>query len=1155
MWNVLVTRLDDYLDPASISNINSIDFDYYCTNENWKTTNKTKDCTLRLAMYYCLFRLPWDSPFSCLILVPPNSILKFDSAFLFTENRYQKLHPIRMILNFQSSFLFVKKDFFFGLNIVDLTIKNIHFKYSPDDSWIGNNLPRIDFVKLRQLKLCNVEFEQIVLSVSGSDQVSIIDSFIGYTYAERALNFNNIENVTVFNTTFQNNTQGAAVFKKCTLVTIRYSKFINNSASLGSAILLHKVNSSIIRYNRFSANIANRAGTIYWIYNSYISAPFVNDNAWIDNFARYYGNKTASSFCEDQCLKVSPDSIYYSDYTNSSLPSAISVSIVDYYGSVISYYNDRAKVYADRALSKCSAVLRNSKFENDAVVLNSTSNAKVLSFLLREGRGSFTNVGLPSGYMLIRIEIWLSIPFDIGDLDYRNQMFSSNINVSFRNCMQGEIFDLISVTQSSCSKCTDGYSLSKNHDFNSVSTKCLRCPEEADYCSGSQIYLKRGYWRPNNNSLDIYRCKSTESCTGGNTTSQDGCFPGQTGPLCAVCEDNHFRAPDLQCQSCAGNTTSLLISGGILIVIAAILALVYSRLNESTKEILNDDFISTIFSKIVASYQIILLGLGNTSSFGSLNLFAKFVGIFKIVNLDFASLLSLQCYVNYNYYSSLKFYLLFTAAISAFIISMAYFSQLATNRNRYYSMLVSLLYFLIPLVTSISLQIFKCTEVESRSYLIADLTIACHNNDYKFYMVFVYLGLFFSLGFFPFSFWYILYTRRHLIANHKVMQTYLKLLQNPLFNMKISRYYELLPPFESVHARYKQLYWWFDVYNLCFGLFLSSIVGSLVDDEKIVLIISIAVIVLHYVLEGKLNPYKYDLDNSFSYMSTFQIFIAYLCTYIRMNNTLGDDDSRYIYVDICLVAINVFVIFLAIFYLYIHFKRNKIDVAQIEAVDSEQNEVSCNYNYQELNNLFVDDDEYGCFFIDKHPWRLGTLDKVSDVDLLTVMGTLFFRLAPRGTYSGLKQRREYLGSISHALYIQEMVPAFIIDHTGNSRGSLTVFVKERDPDDDRHVMKMIFEGKIQSIFPNIIDHIMRKIKRRNIAVSPKIMSVVESFDFDDLPRVDEIMERLQKEPTDVEVYGTMNDSEFISHCEHLIFNANRIKEMHNFAVDDIGYRI
>ena len=36
--------------------------------------------------------------------------------------------------------------------------------------------------------------------------------------------------------------------------------------------------------------------------------------------------------------------------------------------------------------------------------------------------------------------------------------------------------------------------------------KCELCPNEADFCADSRIFLQNGYWRSNNFSHEIYKC-------------------------------------------------------------------------------------------------------------------------------------------------------------------------------------------------------------------------------------------------------------------------------------------------------------------------------------------------------------------------------------------------------------------------------------------------------------------------------------------------------------------------------------------------------------------------------------------------------------------------------------------------------------------------
>jgi hypothetical protein len=165
------------------------------------------------------------------------------------------------------------------------------------------------------------------------------------------------------------------------------------------------------------------------------------------------------------------------------------------------------------------------------------------------------------------------------------------------------------------------------------------------------------------------------------------------------------------------------------------------------------------------------------------------------------------------------------------------------------------------------------------------------------------------------------------------------------------------------------------------------------------------------------------------------------------------------------------------------------------------------------------------------------------------MGTLFFRMAPYGTYSRLKKRRKYSGTVSHALYMREMVPSFIVDGTDNSRGTLTVFPIERQHLGDENLLGMIFEGTLDSIAPNLAECMKLALNRRlnrsktkpeTLQLDDPFTSLYELHSSD--PSMHGILQRLRVEPTEADVLDGMDENDFIAHCEGLTMFADEDDE-------------
>ena len=1008
--------------------------------------------------------MPWDNNlFSCQIFLPKYSTLSFNKkTFAIFENRFQDKYKIRIIINFQGS-TFIVQDaiaFYFGginsMNVVDLSFRCVRFEKDYNSTFDNAGL----LIKnLNKIEFRNCSFDRTYLDIRESNQVVVSSSFVRDLDNKHAFKFIQIKNVSVLNTTFTNNNGGGAMFvHKCEVLSVIFSRFMRNTALFGSALYLNKVNVANIMHNQFFTNVANHAGgALYWIFE-YMSPPIMNDNIWRENTARYYGNDYSSSFCGNQCLQVSPSIINVTDYTNISLPSNVYVSVVDFYGSVMkSYNNNQVKAIAKKEKSYCKGVIGDETIGHDALVVNkSNSKRKFIAFDLKDGESVLSDVGvicLPSGKMSITIEVNLDVPS--GLLNAKNNLvseylatFDRELIILFRSCKKGEKFDLVSITQSTCSLCAPGfYSFEENIDFQSVATECHTCPANALKCFGDQILLREGTWRRDINSLDIYPCQSTEACKGGNLTGAASCRVGHAGTLCGICEKNYFLTKDKVCESCDMRATPILQSVGCIVVLFGIIGIAYWKFRKIVDEYFLNDFTQAVLSKLLTSYQIILLGLGKSSTFRSFKLYSQLIGFFSFINLDIGSLFSLGCGNGYNFYSSLQLYILAPAAIGLVIVCKVMLSKTINEKIAYFSLLVSVMFFVIPLVTSISLQTYECIQVDSELLLVADLTLACTGDLYENYKRWAMIGFFTYMLFFPLFTFNILYFRRDLIAHANVIEKFRQLHNyRALNNLRISNYYALLPPFEGLYARFKPKYWWYDIFNLYTNIILTSIIQSSFHEESFRLLVSILVIIFCYVLEGRCRPYKNELENVISYNSTFQLLLLYVSMYVKMFRTLGPRARHYEYLDRFVVLLQVFTIFLYIRCLVVYFKEKYIFEAKRLAninINDEDDRVA-EQRYQNIRrfyrrNAIVD-------VTDKTPLKV----------LLRLQGIMFLRLCPLGVYQSLRMKYSDTGNIMSELYYERRLPTSFIyynEYIDRIVGDISVFSMGRSNGRARTLLK------------------------------------------------------------------------------------------------------
>ncbi|EWS75586.1 transmembrane protein, putative (macronuclear) [Tetrahymena thermophila SB210] len=131
------------------------------------------------------------------------------------------------------------------------------------------------------------------------------------------------------------------------------------------------------------------------------------------------------------------------------------------------------------------------------------------------------------------------------------QDYSYNIQISFRECIQGEEKNTFNnIIQ--CNICEPGtYSLS-------VSKGCQECLEGALCQGGSNLITKQGYWRKSLDSENVLKCYNLPAnCIGGSYGNQS-CYEGHIGALCEECDlqgdqwgDYFAKSGKYQCIRCS----------------------------------------------------------------------------------------------------------------------------------------------------------------------------------------------------------------------------------------------------------------------------------------------------------------------------------------------------------------------------------------------------------------------------------------------------------------------------------------------------------------------------------------------------------------------------------------------------------------------------
>ena len=154
----------------------------------------------------------------------------------------------------------------------------------------------------------------------------------------------------------------------------------------------------------------------------------------------------------------------------------------------------------------------------------------------------------------------LNLTFEVFHPSYPSINFT--IMTSMRECQLGEINDTSRLT---CSPCEKG-----SYSMNKSDTTCSPCPDNAFCPGGYQVIPKKGYWKPNIYSTNIYLCNNSDVCD-AMTYGERACAPGYKGPFCLACElENGYASSGTGCAKCPPFWQGMLILCSLQLLIFAI---------------------------------------------------------------------------------------------------------------------------------------------------------------------------------------------------------------------------------------------------------------------------------------------------------------------------------------------------------------------------------------------------------------------------------------------------------------------------------------------------------------------------------------------------------------------------------------------------------
>ncbi|KAL4432289.1 hypothetical protein ABPG74_020257 [Tetrahymena malaccensis] len=286
--------------------------------------------------------------------------------------------------------------------------------------------------------------------------------------------------------------------------------------------------------------------------------------------------------------------------------------------------------------------------------------------------------------------------------------------LQFRNCELGEIA-LKNYEFIQCIECPQGkYSLIQpgTDQDNQLHNQCNQCPQEAYFCQGKNLKLKDGFWRENNLTDIIHKCK-LNSCSYDNPENINGCLEGYVGPICNSCDNKaeiwgrSYGFQNNQCYPCSSNKSQ--ITYYILYFFSYFVYLLYTQYTiKKTK-------LRIYKLQILKKIDLLVTGKSSSSSSSDLSiLFKLFINYVQI----------LSCITEFNLNIPNVFNISINILGDPVKTSIKSLDCLAIITDRYPIW--------IHRISKMLIEGLFCVQIGNQYYLISDYTQKC--NDYYYYL-------------------------------------------------------------------------------------------------------------------------------------------------------------------------------------------------------------------------------------------------------------------------------------------------------------------------------------------------------------------------------------------------------------------------------------
>ncbi|CAM9844184.1 unnamed protein product [Scytosiphon promiscuus] len=277
-----------------------------------------------------------------------------------------------------------------------------------------------------------------------------------------------------------------------------------------------------------------------------------------------------------------------------------------------------------------------------------------------------------------------------------------------------------------------------------------------------------GFYRSSENSTDIRECFYEGACQGGQIPGEY-CAKGYGGPYCAVCKKGYSPGYSYTCKSCFGDskrralgTTAVIATvatAAAIFLVAKLLSVVetgapaktQSRWQQKcsewqarmrTRVPLNAFKIMVVVWQIVTQYS-------DVAGVRYAGVYADFLSVVDLVNLDLGFILSFACVYDTNFYDRLLMATIGPVVVLGILGCTYIFARrrnghsmeaMAVVKHRHLSIALFVMFMVYSTVSYTIFQTFECDELDDgKSYLRADYSLTCSTPLHGFYQA--YAGL------------------------------------------------------------------------------------------------------------------------------------------------------------------------------------------------------------------------------------------------------------------------------------------------------------------------------------------------------------------------------------------------------------------------------